>query len=134
VARPIPDRAREVLLDLAGELAVMEPHAFDPRRFSADRIGDAAKQAFAADLHRARALRIGRLPTFVVCGRSVSRIAVDHWPAAAIEAMIAAAAADINAPPGRRASIARSRRVSKLNRGSPSSRRPRPTRRAQSSY
>jgi predicted DsbA family dithiol-disulfide isomerase len=78
----------DVLCELAGELATLQPEGFDAERFAEDLGGAAAKQAFAADLQRVHLLRIGRFPTFVVHGPDGSRIAVGYRPVEVIESLI----------------------------------------------
>ncbi|MGE3508108.1 MAG: DsbA family protein, partial [Vicinamibacterales bacterium] len=69
---------RDILLQIAGELAVAMPGAFDVARFAADLGSEAALEAFRADLQHSRFLRIGRFPTIVVHGVQESRIAVGY--------------------------------------------------------
>jgi predicted DsbA family dithiol-disulfide isomerase len=79
---------REVLLQIAAELQIEHPRAFDAARFAVDLETDAALDAFRSDLQEARMHRIGRFPSIVVHGPAGSRIAVGYRPAHAIERMI----------------------------------------------
>lgn len=83
IARP------DVLRQLASELAVLMPRAFDVARFSADLVGEEATELFRADLQRVRFLRIGRFPTIVAHGPGHSRIAVGYRPIDAMERLLA---------------------------------------------
>lgn len=83
IARP------EVLRQLAAELEVQQPRAFDAARFAADLAGKDAIERFRHDLQRVRFLRIGRFPTLVMHGPAGSRIAVGYRPLDALERLMA---------------------------------------------
>jgi predicted DsbA family dithiol-disulfide isomerase len=81
---------REVLRQLARELAVMQPRAFDPERFDQDLVDRPASEAFADDLRQVQLHRIGRFPTLVFHGVRGSRIAIGYRPVEAMDAIIRA--------------------------------------------
>ena len=57
---------REVLLEIADDLAERGPDEFDTARFEADLDGRAAREAFREDLKLARYREIGRYPTLLL--------------------------------------------------------------------
>lgn len=67
---------REVLLDMAHELAETEPHAFDAARFAEDLPGEAAREALRDDLRDVQYRGIGRYPTLTLRGRAGSGVMI----------------------------------------------------------
>jgi putative protein-disulfide isomerase len=77
---------RDVLLEIAGELAGDAPRALDLERFTRDLTGEAAGALFRDDLKEARYLGISRFPTLVLGrpgGRSAALVGYRPWSALA---------------------------------------------------
>jgi putative protein-disulfide isomerase len=90
---------REVLLELAGEVAAGAPEELDPARLRDDLAGAAAREALREDIKEARYRGIGRFPTLTLRDPTgVGVVLVGYRPYEALRAALAQVAPEL-APP-----------------------------------